>query len=258
MCGILSAGSAGAIGTTSPGIQPSPSMAANSRPARGHQLHADADAEKRPAAADDRLCQAPRPCRAPPPARACNRRRRRRRAARSRSARRTTSASRGHLHPRRQAPLRAPRARTPWRPSADCPSRNRSIAVDISRLPPSTPLVEGTASACARVDRHRLAQGARQPLVAGFDDVVVVLAVEILDVQRHPGGLGEGLEPFLEQLGVHLAELGLARTPPSRPDRAGSRRRARRGSASRPSAPAPSPQRAMPRGRPAPWPPPRR
>jgi hypothetical protein len=36
---------------------------------------------------------------------------------------------------------------------------------------------------------------------------VVVLAVEVLDVQRQAAGLGEGLEPFLEQLGVHGAQL---------------------------------------------------
>src|SRR5579884_4426174 len=59
----------------------------------------------------------------------------------------------------------------------------------------------------ARVDLDRLPQRARQALEARLDDVVVVLAVEVLDVQRHPRRLREGLEPFLEQLRVHLAEL---------------------------------------------------
>ena len=38
---------------------------------------------------------------------------------------------------------------------------------------------------------------------------MVVVAVVVPDVQREPAQLGEGLEPFLEQLGVHGAELGL-------------------------------------------------
>ena len=38
---------------------------------------------------------------------------------------------------------------------------------------------------------------------------MVVLAVEILDMQGDAAGLGEGLEPFLEQLGVHVAQLRL-------------------------------------------------
>ena len=37
--------------------------------------------------------------------------------------------------------------------------------------------------------------------------MVVVLTVQVLDVERHAGRLGEGLEPFLEQFGVHIAQL---------------------------------------------------
>src|SRR5215470_8471338 len=59
----------------------------------------------------------------------------------------------------------------------------------------------------ARIDLDRLPQRPRQPLVAGLDDVVAVPAIEVLDVQRHAGMLGEGLEPLLEQLGVEVAEL---------------------------------------------------
>src|SRR3546814_3060590 len=59
----------------------------------------------------------------------------------------------------------------------------------------------------ARVDRHRFAQGARQALVAGLDDMVRVLALQAVDVQGGAGGLGEGAEPLLEQLGVDVAEL---------------------------------------------------
>ena len=38
--------------------------------------------------------------------------------------------------------------------------------------------------------------------------MMIVLAIERLDMQGQPGGLREGLEPFLEQLGVHRAEFG--------------------------------------------------
>ena len=34
-------------------------------------------------------------------------------------------------------------------------------------------------------------------------------AVEVLDVQAEAGILGKGLEPFLEQLGIHFAEFWL-------------------------------------------------
>ena len=73
--------------------------------------------------------------------------------------------------------------------------------------PPSVPLVEGTSLAGARIDRHRRAQRPRQALEAGFGDVVVVGAVERLDMQRHAGIHGEGLEPLLHQLGVEGADL---------------------------------------------------
>src|SRR5260370_38891016 len=65
----------------------------------------------------------------------------------------------------------------------------------------------GDRAGAARVDLDRLAQCACQPLEAGFDDVVVVLAVDVFDVQGDPGRLREGLKPLLEQFGVHLAEL---------------------------------------------------
>ncbi len=57
------------------------------------------------------------------------------------------------------------------------------------------------------LDGH--AQRARETLEAALDDMVVVLAVVVPDVEGEPAELGEGLEPFLEQLGVHSAELGL-------------------------------------------------
>jgi len=61
----------------------------------------------------------------------------------------------------------------------------------------------------ARIDFAGDAQRAGEALEAALDDMVVVLAVVVPDVQGEPAELGEGLEPFLEQLGVHRAELGL-------------------------------------------------
>src|SRR3990172_2167343 len=60
----------------------------------------------------------------------------------------------------------------------------------------------------ARVDLDGRAQRAGEALEAGFDDVVRVRPVQILDMQGQAGMLGKSLEPFLEQLGVHVAELG--------------------------------------------------
>src|SRR5215472_16660228 len=61
----------------------------------------------------------------------------------------------------------------------------------------------------ARIDRKGVLESASESLVAGLDDVMVVVAVDVLDVQRDTRRLREGLEPFLEELGVHLAELRL-------------------------------------------------
>ena len=76
------------------------------------------------------------------------------------------------------------------------------------RLPPSTPLVEGTASARRGSIATAWRSARARPLKQDLDDMVVVLAVEILDMEGDAGRLGEGLEPLLEQLGIHLAELG--------------------------------------------------
>ena len=74
--------------------------------------------------------------------------------------------------------------------------------------PHSAPLVEGMASAGARVELRRHAQGARRRLEAGLRHVVGVVAGAARDVQRDQCVHGEGAEELLEQLGVHLADLG--------------------------------------------------
>ena len=48
---------------------------------------------------------------------------------------------------------------------------------------------------------------ARDALETGLDDMVVVDAVECLDMQRDPGVLGESLEELAHQFGVEFAEL---------------------------------------------------
>ena len=67
---------------TSPAIQPRPGVDLDIPPALGEKLHADANAEKRPALLEHGLASSARPCRAIHRARAGNRRRRRRPAAR--------------------------------------------------------------------------------------------------------------------------------------------------------------------------------
>ncbi len=56
-------------------------------------------------------------------------------------------------------------------------------------------------------DRRRSAQRARQRLEARLGDVVRVLAIEQFEVQADAGVHREGLEEFLEQLGVDLPDL---------------------------------------------------
>ena len=57
MCGIFRFGSLGAMRSTSPAIQPSPAVDLVFAAALGQQLHADADAEERPAFAAHRFLE---------------------------------------------------------------------------------------------------------------------------------------------------------------------------------------------------------
>src|SRR5215472_5261112 len=61
-----------------------------------------------------------------------------------------------------------------------------------------------------RIDGHSRAQRPRQTLEAGFGDMMVIAAVKRRHVQRHAGIHGEGLEPFLDQFSIELADLGAA------------------------------------------------
>jgi hypothetical protein len=99
----------------------------------------------------------------------------------------------------------------------------------------AAPLVEGISA--ARADRWPgLAERPREPLEAALGDMVGIVAVERLDMQRDARVHGEGLEELAHQLGVEAADLVRAGTPCGRRGRAGRTRRARRASASRPSA----------------------
>src|SRR5580693_2642170 len=69
------------------------------------------------------------------------------------------------------------------------------------------------------VRRYGFAQRPGRALKTAFDDMMAVLPVEIFDMQADAGMLCEGLEPFLEQLGVHFAQLGLRHFDP--PDEIG-------------------------------------
>ena len=57
MCGILRLASFGSMARTSPPIQSSPSVALELETAARHELHADADAEERPALDAHRVFQ---------------------------------------------------------------------------------------------------------------------------------------------------------------------------------------------------------
>src|SRR5262245_48232207 len=76
-----------------------------------------------------------------------------------------------------------------------------------TRSASQTPLRGRNLPGRARIDRDRGAQRARQSLEARFRDVVVVAAVQRLDMQRDACIHREGLEPLLHQLGVERADL---------------------------------------------------
>ena len=66
------------------------------------------------------------------------------------------------------------------------------------------PFVEATPGA-PRIGRHGHAQGAGQGLEGGLREVVVVAAGGV-EVQRRPGGLGEGGQGVLDELGRERAD----------------------------------------------------
>ena len=58
-----------------------------------------------------------------------------------------------------------------------------------------------------RIGFHRHPCRPRQRLETAFDDVVGVFALKVLDMQAGAGIHGHGVKPFLEQLGVHVAQF---------------------------------------------------
>src|SRR3954452_3528301 len=68
-------------------------------------------------------------------------------------------------------------------------------------------LGRGNFARASRIDRNRRPQRARQPLEAGLGDVVVVVAVKRLHMQRNSGIHRKGLEPLAHQLGVEFPDL---------------------------------------------------
>ena len=66
----------------------------------------------------------------------------------------------------------------------------------------------------AWVNGYRRAKAAREAFVARLDDMVVVLAVQILHMHGRARRLREGLKPLLEKLGIHFTKLGFAEIHP--------------------------------------------
>src|SRR5690606_20315448 len=87
--------------------------------------------------------------------------------------------------------------------------RTRNVAIN---RPPAVPsgqrtLRRGNAARLAGIDLGRGAQHACDSLEARLRDMMVVRAVDVLDMQRDAGVLGERLEEFAHQLGVEGADL---------------------------------------------------
>ena len=101
------------------------------------------------------------------------------------------------------------RARAPSRRCGGCPSRSRPRAITRSASPSST------ARPPRRVDRHRLAQRAREGLEARLDHVVRVACRPELEVQRQPRAVGDRAEELLGQLVLEAADLAGRQRRPS-------------------------------------------
>ena len=197
------------------------------------QLHAEADAQQRPAfprPAEDRLDEAAL-------AQVAHRLRERADARQHEPVgavehRRIVA----HARPRRR------RARAPCRPTGGCPSRSRSGRCERSDSRGQRPLRRWHAG-LGRVDRDRGPQRARGRLERRLDHVVGVGPRVDRDVQRQLGAVGQRAEELLGQLVVEAAgaagrQVGLrtrstgarrCRASPSRAPRPSARPRGRSG-----------------------------
>src|SRR5437763_511954 len=59
-----------------------------------------------------------------------------------------------------------------------------------------------------RIDLDRGAQCSGQSLEAGFSDVVIVVAIERLDMESRAGIHGECMKPFARQFAIEIAARG--------------------------------------------------
>src|SRR6185295_5016995 len=109
----------------------------------------------------------------------------------------------GRRRPQARAASTATGSRPPRRGGLACTQTHPTLVSDAQG-----PFGGGDAPDLPGVDRHRGTECAGQALETGFCNMVVVVAVERLDVKRQAAVLGEGLEEFTEQFGIHLAELG--------------------------------------------------
>src|SRR6185312_17290964 len=89
------------------------------------------------------------------------------------------------------------------------------------RVPPASEraLGRGDRILLARIDLGGFAQRPGHGLEGAFGDVVIVVAVEILDVEGDAGVCRKRLEELAEELGVDLADLALRELHP--PDEIG-------------------------------------
>src|SRR5262249_39837347 len=60
-----------------------------------------------------------------------------------------------------------------------------------------------------RVDLRGLIEGARQRLEAGFDDVVRVASLNLIEMQIHADLIGQGQEEVMNQLGIEITDSWL-------------------------------------------------
>jgi hypothetical protein len=197
----------------------------------GEQLHADADAEERHTRRYARGDPSPRPCHRIAEARSMQAAKRPTPGSTIRSALATIGGIGGD-----DDVVGAGRDSALCDRAGDCPRRNRSARSLSGPRPRASPWSRGSRRPCA--DRSRPpAQCARaSALERALDDVMIVLAVQRLDVQRDPALWRKAVEPVLEHLGVHLAEPRLREGRFPHEITAAPKCRARRASASRPSA----------------------
>src|SRR5690606_21335613 len=97
------------------------------------------------------------------------------------------------------------RARSPWRPSANFPCRNRRRRLHSCG---QRSFRRRNGARRTRIDFERGAQRARESLEYRIALVVCVDTAQVIDMQRHQGVIDEALEEFAHEIHVELADQG--------------------------------------------------